>query len=257
MKEVNFLLVDDSPIVKNIVKKVLLSLVGAKAVYGADTHAEALEILSNKKVDVILCNWDDPDMSKNKLLFETRRNKEWKKIPFIIMTTVETREFLVSALSLGAAQCLVRPITVQELEDAVRKSWNAASKRQVHRFSSLPGHALAMKATSRQMDAKLLNISNRGCLIRAPYTDDLRLFGGYELVVDFEATEHGVKFSTTRLIGTVIRLEKDSSDSDPSKKICQMGVYFDPRDLDEKTEKTINDLIGWLETLNPERIITK
>jgi CheY-like chemotaxis protein len=258
MKEVNFLLVDDSPIIKNIVKKVLLGKVGAQAVHMAETYAEALDVLNTKKIDVILCNWDTPDITQNKLLSDTRRNRDWRRIPFIIMTAIDTKEFFVSALQGGAAQCLVRPFTVDQLEDIVRKSWTAASKRQAARFSALPTHRMSVKQSVTPVEAKLLNISRSGCLVRIEYTDALRLFEYYELAADFDMPEAGRKYSVSKIVGTIIRLEKDSSHtSDPHKKVCQMALYFNPAHMDKQGEQMVDDMMRWLESMNPETVITK
>jgi CheY-like chemotaxis protein len=251
MKDVSFLLVDDSPIIKKMVKKVLENIVGAKAVHAANNTKEALEILRSESVDFIINNWENPDIMENGLLFETHRKMEWKEIPFVIMTSIDTEEFYASAMRQGATQVIQKPVTVRDLENSVRKFWNAASKRQASRFSMLPPHQMAVNPAGNPFDAKVVNLSATGCLIRLQYNDALRLFGKYEFNLGFDDVRGK---SVGKVSGTVIRLENDTADIESPDRICLAAVAFDKKGMDEQTKRALDDVIRWLESMNPEAI---
>lgn len=257
MHDVSFLIVDDSEIIKTLVKKVLENKIGTKVIYTAADGAEALVILKTKKVDFILSDWEMPNMSGDELLFEVRQNKDWKDIPFIMMTSHGSKDFIMTAVQSGVTHYLVKPFTAREMEDRIRKSWNAAAKRGANRFSSLPDHHVVLKTDARSFPAKLLDFSCTGCLLRLEYRDELKLFGQYQLSIEFNSIEHNKSFAVNPVPGTIMRLENDGGDMSGSQKLCQAAVYFNPKAMDKQTEGKLNELVKWLASLSPDNIMDK
>jgi CheY-like chemotaxis protein len=249
--------VDDSAIIKALVKKVLENKIGAKVIHMAADGVEALQILKTQKVDFILSDWEMPNLSGDELLFEVRQNKDWKDIPFIMMTSHGSKDFIMTAVQNGVTHYLVKPFTAREMEDRIRKSWNGASKRRSDRFSALPEHHVTLKTATRSFPAKLLDISCTGCLLRIEYREDLRLFGQYNISVEFNSTEQNKTFAVNPLAGTIMRLENDSGDMSGSQRLCQAAVYFEPKAMDRRTEDKLNELVKWLATLSPDTIHEK
>lgn len=257
MHEVIFLVVDDSPTIKMLVRKVLENKIGAQKILMASDGREALEILKAQKVDFILSDWEMPHVSGDELLFQVRQNKDWKDIPFVMMTSHGGKDFIMTAVQSGVTHYLVKPFTSGEMEDRIRKSWNGAAKRRDDRFSALPPHHFVLKRNGKSYQAKLMDISKTGCLLRMEYNEELKLFGQYEISVEFEAVGGSGTFAVNPIHGVIMRLENDSGNIYSTSKLCQVAVYFNPRDLDKRTEVKLDELIKWLASLSPDMIVEK
>jgi two-component system chemotaxis response regulator CheY len=255
--DVVFLVVDDSPTIKMLVKRVLENKIGAKIIHMAGDGREALDILKKEKVDFILSDWEMPHVSGDELLFQVRQNADWKNIPFIMMTSHGGKDFIMTAVQSGVTHYLVKPFTAGEMEDRIRKSWNAAAKRRSDRFSALPPHHLVVKNQNKSFQANLMDISKTGCLLRMEYSDELKLFGQYELSVEFETPEHNKTFAVNPISGVFMRLENDSGNIYAASRLCQVAVYFNPRNMDKRTEEKLDELVKWLASLSPDMIVEK
>lgn len=257
LHEVVFLVVDDSPTIKMLVKKVLENKIGAKSILMANDGREALEILKTQKVDFILSDWEMPHVSGDELLFQVRQNKDWKNIPFIMMTSHGGKDFIMTAVQSGVTHYLVKPFTSGEMEDRIRKSWNGAAKRRSDRFSALPPHHLVVKGNGKSFQAKLMDISRTGCLLKMEYSEDLHLFSSYELSVEFETVDKTGSFAVNPVSAVIMRLENDSGNIYATSKLCQAAVYFNPRNLDKRVEQKLDELVKWLASLSPDMIVEK
>jgi two-component system chemotaxis response regulator CheY len=255
--DVNFLIVDDSPTIITLVRKVLENKLGSHNIHVASDGHQAIEILKSTKIDFILSDWEMPNMSGDELLYEVRHNNDWKLLPFVMMTTHGGKDFIMTAVQNGVTHYLVKPFTAVEMEDRIRKSWNAASKRNNDRFSNLPAHNLLIKDSSKSYSAKLLDLSATGCLIRMEHNSAINLFNRYEMSVEFESIKGDKSYTVTPIPCMITRLERDAGDmqASVSRRLCQVAVYFDPKAMDRTVEKRLNDLVKWLATLSPDTII--
>ncbi|MBI5178070.1 MAG: response regulator [Nitrospinae bacterium] len=257
MREVSFLVADDSPTIRNLVRKVLETKIGANKIFEANDGSEALNILKEQKIDIILSDWEMPNVSGDELLFQVRNSPDWKGIPFIMMTSYGGKDFIMTAIQNGVTHYLVKPFTAVEMEDRIRKSWNAAAKRSTGRFASLPPHMLMIKNKGRSFPARIIDISCTGALINMEYVDELKLFGEYELALEFEAKNPLEQWAISPIYGTAVRLETDASGMHLTSKKCEVALYFNAKAMDKKVEKKLNDLIKWLASLAPDAIADK
>lgn len=170
-----------------------------------------------------------------------------------MMTAQEGRDFIITAIQNGVSNYIVKPFTPEKLEDAIRKSWNSAKKRLSTRHASLPKHQLIVKINGKSFPAKVLTISRTGALIKMTYCDEIKLFSRCELCLLFEKIGQLGAFTINPLPGTVVRLEAEDS-FHPSTKTCEVALYFAANDLDKKIEKSLKNLLKFLNSLDPEII---
>lgn len=257
MHDVVFLVADDSPTIQMLVKKVIENKIGAKNILVANDGREALEMLDKNKVDFILSDREMPRVSGDELLSRVRQHKDWKTVPFIMMTSQGGKDLAMTAAKGGVTQFLVKPFTSGEMEDLIRKSWNAALKRGSDRFSGLPAHRLVIRSPNKSMQARLMDISKTGCLVSMEYQDELRLFGVYEVSLEVEKTEKNETLAVNRLPGVVMRLEGDSASMGGAEKLCQVAIRFNAGATDKVTEQRLDDLVRWRASLSPDVIVEK
>ena len=113
------LIVDDSSVIRKIIKTAadMLQMETAEAQDGTEAM-EALAQIHNE-VDLILLDWNLPDMSGYDVLVEIKNNEAYKHIPVMMVTTEGQQSNIVAAVKAGAVNYLVKPFTVEELESKI------------------------------------------------------------------------------------------------------------------------------------------
>jgi len=113
------LIVDDSAVIRKLIKSAadVLQLETEEAQDGV----EALEKLSSiyEEIDLILLDWNMPDMSGYDVLIELKENEKYRDIPVMMVTTEGEKGSIVAAVRAGADNYLVKPFTIDELESKI------------------------------------------------------------------------------------------------------------------------------------------
>jgi len=112
----NVLIVDDSGAMRAVVKKII-TLSGFKMdeCYEAANGREALDLLKESWVDIILSDLNMPEMSGLELLEKLKSDELLKEIPVIVITTEgsDVRRKIVS--DLGAKGFIKKPFIPEEV----------------------------------------------------------------------------------------------------------------------------------------------
>jgi len=113
------LVVDDSSVIRRIIK-VTANLLQMKTIEAQDGK-EALKILSDKykEIDLVLLDWNMPEISGYDVLVEIKNNSLFKDIPVMMVTTEGQRSNIIAAIKAGAANYLTKPFTGEELEEKI------------------------------------------------------------------------------------------------------------------------------------------
>ena len=112
------LIVDDSRAMRMIVARTL-------RVAGYDEHEiveagngiQALEAVAVAPPDVVLCDWNMPEMSGLELL-TALRSAGWT-VPFGFVTSEASPQMRVTAMEAGAMFLIAKPFTAQDFQDAL------------------------------------------------------------------------------------------------------------------------------------------
>jgi len=118
MVEIRILTVDDSGIMRKIIKG-HLAKIGYSNVIEASNGAEGLNILSKEKIDLILCDWNMPEMNGLQFVQAVRAKEEYQNIPIIMLTTVNTQDEVLAALKAGANSYLTKPFNPEDLKKKI------------------------------------------------------------------------------------------------------------------------------------------
>lgn len=112
MKE-TILIVEDDPIIRSNICD-MLALEGYEILQATDGE-EALLMLRAKKINLIISDWMMPKMDGLNLLYNLKKSKLTRSIPFIMLTAKSILEDKISALELGADDFLLKPFLAKEL----------------------------------------------------------------------------------------------------------------------------------------------
>jgi len=104
------MVVDDSIVMRNIVKNTFKMLNIPSQYLEAEDGVRALQLLENNKVDLILLDWNMPNMDGMEFLKRIRAKPEYENLPVIMVTSESARYSVVEALQNGASDYIVKPI---------------------------------------------------------------------------------------------------------------------------------------------------
>src|SRR5262249_6404348 len=124
-KEASILLVDDEPVLVDIMREWFQSIVGQ--VFTAGNGAEALQVLAKDRLDLVITDGRMPVMDGIRLLKKIRAHG--LNTPSLIFITVYADIGLRDAYDLGAEALLEKPIDCDFLIDTVRQSLSDPWKR--------------------------------------------------------------------------------------------------------------------------------
>ena len=116
---VKTLLIDDHPVVLNGLKGLLGNVEGLEIIDGAGNGAEALLILENKEIDLIISDITMPALDGIELTEIVK--KKYPQIKIILLTAYNEKEILKRALQSGAEACLLKEVTKKEFVEAIEK----------------------------------------------------------------------------------------------------------------------------------------
>lgn len=109
----SILVVDDNPLVLGVVRN-LLSANGYK-VFSAKNGVEALSVLQDKVVEVIVCDVMMPEMNGYELHRAVRQEAGYSHIPFVFLTALGGFEDQRTGKDLGVDDYLVKPFEPEDL----------------------------------------------------------------------------------------------------------------------------------------------
>lgn len=103
------LVIDDSKSIRTILSKILLGV--GFTVEEAANGLEALDLVKKGKVDLALVDWNMPDMDGREFIQEVRKNKAYKDMRMIMVTTETAITKVAEALEAGADEYIMKPFT--------------------------------------------------------------------------------------------------------------------------------------------------
>lgn len=116
----NVLVVDDFATMRRIIKNVLKQI-GFTNISEADDGKSALKVLTDETFDLILCDWNMPEMSGIELLGKMKSDDQLKGIPFVMITAETKKDNIIAAVKAGVSNYIVKPFTAEIVEEKLKK----------------------------------------------------------------------------------------------------------------------------------------
>lgn len=114
----NALVVDDVEITRKIICKIL-KRIGFDSIFEADDGPAALSMLREFPIDLIITDWNMPQMSGLELLQKIRAHPEHQHIPVLMITAEGQEEYLLAAVKAGADNYVVKPFRAETLMEQI------------------------------------------------------------------------------------------------------------------------------------------
>jgi len=110
------LVVDDSATMRRIIKNSLTNL-GYIDLLEAEDGAAAWEIMTKEEIQVLVTDWNMPNMNGLELVKKVRAESRYTDVPIIMVTTEGGKTEVITALKAGVNNYIVKPFTPQVLKD--------------------------------------------------------------------------------------------------------------------------------------------
>lgn len=114
------LIVDDQNSVRQMTRMTLEEL-GITTVHEAENGVDAFQTATLQPIDLIISDFNMPEMDGLGLLRAVRGHAAIRKLPFILLTGRGDRELVVKAAQAGVNNYLVKPFTTAILRDKIEQ----------------------------------------------------------------------------------------------------------------------------------------
>jgi len=115
---VNILIVDDSlPMRSVIIKTIKASGFGTANFYQAPDGVKALEVLKDEWMDLVITDYNMPEMNGGELISEMKKDDELSSIPVIVVTTEGSQDKVEEFSKIGANAYVKKPFTPEIIKE--------------------------------------------------------------------------------------------------------------------------------------------
>ena len=112
------LIVDDSSTMRRIIGNVVMQLGYKKDQFDeAEDGVKAWKLLNESKYNIILTDWNMPNMNGLELVKHIRKEGEHTKTPIIMITTEGGKTEVITALKAGVNNYIVKPFNATILKE--------------------------------------------------------------------------------------------------------------------------------------------
>jgi two-component system chemotaxis response regulator CheY len=124
--DIRILVVDDFLPMRKVLHEALKMLKFTN-IEVAENGISALEKLDANKFDLVISDWEMPEMNGLELLEKIKASEKHKDIPVMMVTAEAEQEKIMKAIKAGAANYIVKPITVRTLLTKIEKIFSKTS----------------------------------------------------------------------------------------------------------------------------------
>jgi CheY-like chemotaxis protein len=121
MKALNVLVVDDAAFIRDLIKKAMRDSYPSFKIHEAVDGRKAQGILKSNPIDLVLCDWEMPEMSGLELITWMRSEERYAKTPFMMITSRGERDHVIKAVTAGVSDYIGKPFTRDNFLGKVNK----------------------------------------------------------------------------------------------------------------------------------------
>jgi two-component system, chemotaxis family, chemotaxis protein CheY len=119
-KTIKILVVDDFATMRKVIRN-LLKQVGYENIVEAEDGVLALRVLKSQKIDLVISDWNMPNMTGLELLKGVRADEDLKSTPFLMVTAEALQDNVIAAVKAGVSNYIVKPFTAEVLNEKITK----------------------------------------------------------------------------------------------------------------------------------------
>jgi len=157
---IKILVVDDASFTRDLIRRTLRKHFPSAQLEEAVNGRKAQQQMNKIKFDMILCDWEMPEMTGLELLEWCRQQEHYKKadVPFVMITSRGDKDHVVEAVKTGVTDYLGKPFSSEQL---VNKIVSAAKKHNMDSALMAKG-ARGSGAEKEALDSLTMGTSANG-----------------------------------------------------------------------------------------------
>ena len=114
----NVLIVDDSSPMRSVIKKTIdASGFNIGQFFHAPNGKKALDVLKAEWVDLVLTDYNMPDMNGLELIDEMKKDDVLESVPVVVITTEGSRKRMDDFFKRGVVDYIKKPFTPEEIKN--------------------------------------------------------------------------------------------------------------------------------------------
>ena len=117
--------VEDSPTMRRIIMN-SLNKIGISQVVEAENGVDALEKINDQDFDMVITDWNMPEMNGEELVKELRSRDKYKETPILMITTRGMQDDVMTAIKMGVNGYIVKPFTPEILKKKMTEIFSAS-----------------------------------------------------------------------------------------------------------------------------------
>lgn len=121
MASLKALVIDDASFVRDLVKRTVRQRFPVIETTEAHNGRRAQSLLLHTTFDLVLCDWEMPEMSGLELLRWMRQQPQYQNTPFIMITSRGDKDHVIEAIREGVTEYLGKPFSPEGLSRKVAK----------------------------------------------------------------------------------------------------------------------------------------
>lgn len=157
LQTLHFLVADDAGFIRDLVKRALRSQFTQCQIDEAVNGSKAQALLVKKRYDLVLCDWEMPEMSGLELLQWLRDREQLEgeeKTPFIMVTSRGDKDHVVKAVEAGVNDYIGKPFSNEQLLRKIFKALSVTHRDLIRAI--LKGRSVMAQSRSDNDSASLL-----------------------------------------------------------------------------------------------------
>jgi len=199
IETMTILIVDDMKSMRLTLRKMLRNLGIGKELFFADNGKSGLLALKNHFCDLLIVDWNMPEMNGSQMLANLRRDKEIRDIPVIMVTAENERDVVADAAEYEVEGYLLKPLTLDALDTKIKS---------------------VIEAVNHPEKAKIHLLEARAC----------EEAGNIEGAIDETRKALGLKPNASRILRKLGLLYLEAKKAEIGEKCLQKAVAVNPQD---------------------------
>jgi len=119
------LFAEDSPTMRRIIMN-SLNKIGIKDVTEAENGQDAIEKMGDDNWDMVITDWNMPEMNGEEFVKELRSKPKYKDMPILMITTRGMQDDVMTAIKIGVNGYVVKPFTPEILKKKIGEIFSAS-----------------------------------------------------------------------------------------------------------------------------------
>jgi len=128
MSKLNVAVIDDATLIRDLIKKSVRMTIPKSVIFEANNGKSGKDLLKRQDIDLILCDWEMPELNGEELLKWVRSQESYINTPFIMVTSRGDKENVIAAISAGVSDYLVKPFNNNQFKSKVLRAFKKHNK---------------------------------------------------------------------------------------------------------------------------------